>query len=280
MADPLKLLAVLAHPDDESMGVGGVIAKYAAAGVEVSLVVATPGQRGRFHGHPQGDSRHPGPEALARIREEELHAAAAVLGIRDVTLLDYEDQLLDQASPAEAIARIAHHIRRLRPQVVVTFGPDGTYGHPDHIAISQLTAGAVVEAATDEILDNGRAQGHEVSKLYYLVWPQDMLDAFDHAYRRLVSRVDGFDRRVVAWPEWQITTIVDTREEWQTVWRAVSCHQTQVNAYERLVNLPDEQHSALWGRQCFYRVFSRVNGGRARETDLFEGLRDRRESGR
>jgi LmbE family N-acetylglucosaminyl deacetylase len=278
VAEPLKLLAVLAHPDDESMGVGGVIAKYAAEGVEVSLVVATRGQRGRFHGHPQGDPRHPGPGALARLREQELEAAAGVLGIRDVTLLEYEDQLLDKADPSEAIARIAHHVRRLRPHVVVTFGPDGTYGHPDHIAISQLTAGALVAAAADAGHGDSPQARHEVSKFYYLVWPQDMLDAFDRAYRRLVSHVDGVDRRVVAWPEWQITTIVDTREQWPTVWRAVSCHQTQVNAYERLTNLPDEEHLALWGRQCFYRVFSRVNGGRAVEHDLFEGLRDRRES--
>jgi LmbE family N-acetylglucosaminyl deacetylase len=69
VAERLTLLAVLAHPDDESMGVGGVIAKYAAEGVEVSLVVATRGQRGRFHGHPQGDPRHPGADALARIDE-------------------------------------------------------------------------------------------------------------------------------------------------------------------------------------------------------------------
>jgi LmbE family N-acetylglucosaminyl deacetylase len=253
--------------------VGGVIAKYAAEGIEVSLVVATRGQRGRFHGHPRDDSRHPGPDALARIREQELDAAAAVLGIHEVTLLEYEDQLLDAASPADAIGHIAHHIRRLRPQVVVTFGPDGTYGHPDHIAISQLTAGAIVAAAAD-----GSEAGHQVSKFYYLVWPQDMLDAFDRAYRRLVSNVDSVERRVVAWPEWQITTIVDTRDQWPKVWRAVSCHKTQVNAYERLMNLPDEEHSALWGRQCFYRVFSRVNGGRMVEDDLFEGLRDRGES--
>jgi len=278
VAERLKLLAVLAHPDDESMGVGGVIAKYAAEGVEVSLVVATRGQRGRFHGHPQGDPRHPGADALARIREQELDAAAAVLGIHDVTLLEYEDQLLDKANPSDAIGRIAHHIRRLRPQVVVTFGPDGTYGHPDHIAISQLTAGAIVAAAADATSHDGHQAGHEVSKFYYIVWPQDMLDAFDRAYRRLVSQVDGVERRVVAWPEWQITTIVDTRDQWPTVWRAVSCHQTQVNAYERLMNLPDEEHSALWGRQCFYRVFSRVNGGRSIERDLFEGLRNQGES--
>jgi LmbE family N-acetylglucosaminyl deacetylase len=278
MAEALRLLAVLAHPDDEAMAVGGVIAKYAAEGIEVSLIVATRGQRGRFHGHPQGDPRHPGPEALAQIRQEELDAAATVLGIRDVTVLEYEDQLLDKVDPSDAIGQIAHHIRRLRPQVVVTFGPDGTYGHPDHIAISQLTAGAIVAAAAGATHDGPHRAAHEVSKFYYLVWSQEMLDAFDRAYHRLVSRVDDAERRVVAWPEWQITTVVDTREQWPIVWRAVSCHQTQVNAYERLMHLPDEEHSALWGRQCFYRVFSRVNGGRVREQDLFEGLRNRGES--
>jgi LmbE family N-acetylglucosaminyl deacetylase len=275
MTERRRLLAVLAHPDDESMGVGGVLAKYAAQGVEVFLIVATRGQRGRFHGKPQGDSGHPGPVELGRIRERELAAAAGVLGIRDVTLLDYEDQLLDRAEASGAIVSIARHIRRIRPQVVVTFGPDGTYGHPDHIAISQLTAAAIVSAAS---ADTAGEDGHIVSKFYFLVWPTDMLEAFDLAYRRLVSLVDGVERRVVAWPEWQITTVVDTREQWQTVWRAVSCHQSQVNAYQRLLELPDEQHRALRGRQCFYRVFSRVNGGRVREEDLFEGLANETES--
>jgi LmbE family N-acetylglucosaminyl deacetylase len=277
MNDRRRLLAVLAHPDDESMGVGGVLAKYAAQDVDVFLIVATRGQRGRFHGKSQGEEGHPGPLELGRIREGELTAAAGVLGIREVTLLDYEDQLLDRAEPLGVIASIARHMRRIRPHVVVTFGPDGTYGHPDHIAISQLTAAAIVSAASPDPARAGQT-GHVVSKFYFLVWPPDVLEAFDRAYRRLVSRVDGVERRVVAWPEWQITTVVDTREQWQTVWRAVSCHQTQVNAYQRLLELPDDQHRALWGRQCFYRVFSQVNGGRAREEDLFEGLPHETES--
>src|ERR1041385_740119 len=124
------------------MGVGGVLAKYAAEGVRPAVVVATRGQRGRFHGRRAGEG-HPGPIELGRIREKELRDAAAVLGVGDVTLLEYEDQQLDRADPIDAIDRIAREIRRVRPDVVVTFGPDGTYGHPDHIAISQIAAGAV-----------------------------------------------------------------------------------------------------------------------------------------
>jgi LmbE family N-acetylglucosaminyl deacetylase len=271
-----RLLAVLAHPDDESMGVGGVLAKYAAEGVRTAVVVATRGQRGRFHGRGPGDG-HPGPVELGRIREKELTDAAAVLGVSDVALLDYEDQQLDRAEPVEAIDRIASEIRRLRPDVVVTFSPDGTYGHPDHIAISQLAAGAIAAAGAMDPRA-GAHPPHLVSKFYYLVWSAPMLDAFDAAYHRLVSNVDGVERRVVPWPDWQITTVVDTSAHWQTVWKAVSCHRTQVTAYERLMHLPDESHATLWGRQSFYRVFSRVNGGRARESDLFEGIGNRRES--
>ena len=74
------------------------------------------------------------------------------------------------------------------------------------------------------------------------------------------------------WPDWAITTVIDTRRVWSTVWRAVSRHESQVAAYERLNGLPPEHHEALWGTQSFYRVFSTVNGGRTRELDLLQGI--------
>ena len=79
-------------------------------------------------------------------------------------------------------------------------------------------------------------------------------------------------RQATPWPDWAITTVMDTRDVWSTVWRAVSCHESQIAAYERLKELSPQHHEALWGRQSFYRVFSSVNGGRAREADLFEGI--------
>src|SRR6478752_7197491 len=97
-----RLMAVLAHPDDESLGVGGTLAKYASEGVDVFLLTATRGDGGQYRGHPQSDPQHPGPLALAAIRETELRAAAAALGVREVSLLDYHDQLLDRANPRHA----------------------------------------------------------------------------------------------------------------------------------------------------------------------------------
>jgi LmbE family N-acetylglucosaminyl deacetylase len=212
--------------------------------------------------------------ALANIREGELRAAASALGVREVSILDYTDQQLDRATAREAVATIASHIRRVQPGVVVTFGPDGAYGHPDHIAISQFTTAAIVAAADPAYPCSGieAVQSHMVSKLYYIAWPESTWRAYQSAFRRLVSRVDGVERQAVPWPDWAITTVIDTSSVWSTVWRAVCCHESQVTAYERLKDLSPEDHEALWGRQSFYRVFSTVNGGRVPETDLLEGI--------
>jgi len=270
-----RLMAVLAHPDDESLGVGGTLAKYASEGVDVFVLTATRGDGGRYRGHRSDDPEHPGPLALAKIREAELRAAASALGVREVSLLDYHDQHLDRASPQKAVAGIAEHLRRVRPDVVLTFGPDGAYGHPDHIAICQFTTAAVV-AAADPVFgcDGAEVSGppHSVSKLYYLAWPASTWAAYQAAVKKLISTVDGVERQATPWPDWAITTVIDTRSFWSTVWKAVSCHESQIAAYGRLKDLSPAHHEALWGWQSFYRAFSTVNGGRARETDLFEGI--------
>jgi LmbE family N-acetylglucosaminyl deacetylase len=270
-----KLMAVLAHPDDESLGLGGTLAKYASEGVDVFLLTATRGESGRYRGYRSDDHQHPGPAALADIREAELHAAASVLGVREVSFLDYRDLHLDRANPRDAFAAIARHIRRIRPDVIVTFGPEGAYGHPDHVAISQFTTAATVAAADPSFACDGIQvmQPHAVSKLYYIAWPESAWDGYQAAFRKLVSTVDGVERQVVPWPEWAITTVIDTRSFWPTAWRAISCHESQMAAYKGLEQLSPWDQEALMGRQSFYRAFSTVNGGRARETDLLEGIR-------
>jgi LmbE family N-acetylglucosaminyl deacetylase len=271
---PYRLMAVVAHPDDEALGLGGTLAKYASEGVETYVVTATRGENGRYRGH-RGDEYHPGPQRLAAIRESELRAAASVLGIREVTLLDYPDLGLDRANAREAIAQIAHHLRRTRPDVVLTFPPDGAYGHPDHIAICQYATAAVAAAASPSFPDGAQpnAAPHLVKKLYYLAWPQSTWNAYEEAFNSVVFTVDGVQRRAMAWPDWAVTTAIDTRDVWPTVWRAVSCHESQIDGYERLKDLQPQHHEALWGWQYFYRALSIVNGGRTRETDLFEGIR-------
>ena len=267
-------MAILAHPDDESLGLGGVLARYAAEGVKTTVLTATLGDAGRFHGEREGP-HHPGPVELARIREAELRAATQVLGAGEPILLRYRDSALSEVDPREAVARIASHLRSVRPDVVLTFAPDGAYGHPDHIAISQLASAAIVAAADPRAIVNGdpEEKPHAVAKLYYMAWSADTWDAYQSAFKKLVSVVDGVERQASPWPEWAITTEIDTRAHWETAWRAVSCHESQIAAYRGIAELSPEEHAALWAHQTFYRAFSTVNGGRARETDLFEGLR-------
>jgi LmbE family N-acetylglucosaminyl deacetylase len=267
MSSGLKLMGVFAHPDDESLGTGGVFAKYAAEGIETYVVTATRGQKGRF----LCDADRPDDEEVGRIRERELRSAAAELGIREVVVLDGVDGELDRADHMKVIARIAAEIRRVKPDVVVTFASDGAYGHPDHIAISQFTTAAVVVAASPDTAGGG--EPHAIAKLYWIAWPESKWRAYQAALKKLVSRVDGREREAVPWPDWAITTVVDTAGHWPTVWRAVQCHATQIGIYSTLADLPPAHHHGLWGTQEFYRVFSRVNGGRAREDDLFAGLR-------
>lgn len=269
MLHPLKLMCVLAHPDDETLGTGGILAKYAAESVETYLVTATRGERG-WTGHP---AENPGLRELGRIREDELRNAANELRLKNLAFLDYIDGDLDQADPAEVIARIVTHIRQVRPQVVVTFGPDGAYGHPDHIAISQMTTAAVVAAADARLNDLAGQPPHRVAKLYYMAISAELGAEYESVFGKLEMTIDGVTRGGVALPNWAITTRVDARKHWQQVLAAVGCHRSQIPAYGAIEKLPPEVHQRLWGDQQFYRAFSLVNGGRKPETDLFAGLR-------
>jgi LmbE family N-acetylglucosaminyl deacetylase len=265
-------MVIAAHPDDETMGFGGVLARYASEGVETSLIVATRGDRGKYRGHAVGSAEHPGRERLSQIREQELRAACAVLAIRDLTILDYDDQQLDAAEVRPAVAAIVHHIRRVQPHVVLTFAPDGGYGHPDHIAVSQWATGAIVAAADAQFAsaDTGvLGPAHTVSKLYFIAWDEETWAAYRAVFKRLVSMVDGVERQATAWPAWMLTTTIDTGAWASTVGRAVACHQSQLGPLQALE--PNELE-ALLSTQSFYRAFSLVNGGRHRESDLFEGI--------
>lgn len=266
-ADALRLMAVLAHPDDESLGVGGTLAAYAAQGVEVSLVTATRGERGRFY---TGENR-PSDLEVGKFREDELRRATRELGVRDVTILDYQDGSLDDADPQCVVHDIVAEIRRIRPHVVITFDPFGAYGHADHVAISQLTTTAVFAAAGVGSPD--RFPPFAVSKFYYFVNEVRRWEVYQRAFKRMTSRVDGAERGIVAWPSWAVSAEIDTRPFVSTAWRAVCQHESQLAVYAKLGELIADEHDVLWGWGTFYRVFSRVNGGRARERDLFAGLR-------
>jgi len=267
MNGTLKLLAVFPHPDDETLGFGSTFARYSAEGVETYLVCATRGERGWF----ESEGPDPGFEGVARIREAELRCAAEHLGLHEVCFIDYIDGDVDQADPKEIIARIAAQIRRIQPQVVVTFSPDGAYGHPDHIALSQFTNAALVCAADASFAS--AEPPHRVSKLYYMVDSFDVVEAANEAFGGISMDVDGVTRHQVGWQDWQITTWLDNQKHMDRVRAAIHCHRSQLPGYGPIGEWSVEELIKVFGVGHFYRAFSLVNGGRKVEIDLFEGLR-------
>ncbi len=269
MANPLKLLAVFPHPDDESLGLGGTLAKYSAEGVETYLVCATRGERG-WNGPEDQD---PGMDALGKIREGELKCAADHLGLKEVNFLDYIDGDVDQADPQKIIADIVAKIRRIQPHVIVTFSLDGSYGHPDHIALAQFTSAAIVCAASGSYQDLHNQSAHQVSKHYYMVDSNGVVEELKQAIGGISMEIDGVERSHFGWDDWAISARIDARDYFDTIWKAVLCHQSQLPGYGPLIHLPRETLINFIGEGNFLRAFSLVNGGRVVEHDLFEGLR-------
>jgi LmbE family N-acetylglucosaminyl deacetylase len=269
VADALRLLAVFPHPDDETLGLGSTLARYAAESVETYLVCATRGERGWF----DSEGPNPGLEGVARIRDAELRCAAEHLALREVNLLDYIDGDVDRADPGEIIGKIVTHIRRIKPQVVVTFPPDGAYGHPDHIALSQFTSGALVCAADRNFVDANVQSPHRVLKFYYMVDSLDVVRAANELFGGISMEVDGAKRHHVGWEDWQITTRLDNTEYLEPVHKAMHCHSSQLPGYGPMSELSIDELGPVFATGNFYRAFSLVSGGRAVETDLFDGLR-------
>ena len=217
----LKLLVIFAHPDDESMGMGGTLAKYAAEGVETHLVCASRGERGWFGPEEQ----NPGLERLGQLRAKELEACVKELGMTSLSFLNYIDGDVDQADHAEAIGKIVTHIREIQPQVVVTFPPDGNFGHPDHIAIGQFTSAAIVCAADSSYKDPENLPAHRVSKLYYMVDGESFVNLITPFMDDMTFPVDDQLRGEFPWKEWMITTRINMAAHCGTAWRAIQCHQ-------------------------------------------------------
>lgn len=269
MAVSLKLLAVFPHPDDETLGLGSTLSRYSAEGVETYLICATRGERGWF----DSEGPNPGLEGVAQIREAELRCAAETLGLREVSFLDYIDGDVDQADPEEIIGRIVTQLRRIKPHVVVTFSPDGAYGHPDHIALSQFTNGALVCAADRNFVDTNVQSPHRVLKFYYMVDSLEVVRAAIEAFGGINMDVDGITRQHVGWEDWQITTRLDNNNHLESVQKAIRCHKSQLPGYGQIAQWSLAELGPIFGTGNFYRAFSLVNAGRAVETDLFAGLR-------
>jgi LmbE family N-acetylglucosaminyl deacetylase len=189
---PMRILGVFAHPDDESFCAGGTFARYVASGAEVMVVSATRGEAGQIRSPGVATRR-----TLGQVREQELYLACQRLGVHHAVCLDYSDGMLQEIDQDVLIVEIVEIIRSFRPDVVITFGPDGGYGHPDHIAISAATTAASVRSGESHSFPEQLAAGlapHRPVQLFYSHFPQNrqlLLEQIAHWLVQTRTRFQG-----------------------------------------------------------------------------------------
>ncbi len=238
---PGSLLLVFAHPDDESSSVAGTTAKYTQRGVSVDLVCATRGEKGtRLDVPPDVDT--------ATAREAGLRIAARITGIRDIYLLGYMDGDLEKADTGEVANRVMKIMQKVQPEVVITFGPDGISGHPDHKAISRATT-----VAFEMLTESGSGP----RKLYYVTIPESALAEIGN------EDLDG----IITRPDEEVTTTINITGHLDTKIRALEAHSSQQDA-RWLAEMFRQAGEANWvGGEFLYLVIPRSP---RKETDIFE----------
>lgn len=268
----LTLMAVFAHPDDEAFGTGGTLSKYAAEECDVHLVTATRGEAGEIAEPDLATSAD-----LPFVREQELRCACEIYGIQPPRFLDYADGLLPLIHQGQAVGKVVRLIRELRPQVVLTFGPEGIYGHYDHIAVHRWTTIAVEMAADSGCFPHHvdqHCEPHQVSKLYFRVMPQEQLEARQEKGQPTAMMMDGVPFRFVGRSMEEITTIIDVREYVGQKLRGIQCHATQVGRQNPLDDAQEEvQNDPEFAYEHFLLARSTIGWPEDKETDLFAGLR-------
>src|SRR6266567_5145424 len=260
-----RLLGVFAHPDDEGT-MSAASLQYSTLGVETGLVCATRGEVGEI-----ADPALATPENLGEVREEEMRAAAGVLGVRNLWFLDYRDsgmagtpenedpRAFGHAGAAEVVGKLVAIIRQFSPQVMVTFDESGAYGHPDHIAIYRHTTSAF-HAAADAVQYPELGPAHAVSKLYYSAFPLSAVRAIGEWMRtqNYEGSFSGIDPEKLGVPDELISVRLNVEEWRERKDRSWSMHRTQLDPNQFMAKIPEEVQRKWRSHEYYQLAASRV----------------------
>lgn len=273
---PRRLLAVLAHPDDETFGIGGTLALYARRGVEISLICATRGEAGEV-----APEFMQGYQLVGELREAELRAAAAELGIHEIIFLNKRDsgmpgmqanqhpEALIRANLGQLGDEIAGHIRRIQPQVVITFDPYGGYGHPDHIHIQRAAHIAFNQVLAKDADNAPRKMFDYTINKAVMRWMVRLMPALGKDPRRFGQNGD-IDLRTISEQSFPIHAKIDYSSVREVRTAACACYASQGGAH-----LNRDAAGLLRGWMGNHEYFMRTYppaGPKVRETDLFDGV--------
>jgi N-acetylglucosamine malate deacetylase 2 len=221
------LLAIFAHPDDESFRCGGTLALLALNGWRVQIMTATTGQAGSC-----GDPPLCQQEELGAVRTGELRCACEALGLAPPQMLEYQDGTLSQVDEEIAVTQVVDAIQQYRPQVLLTWPPDGLSGHPDHMAVSRWAGLAFHRNCPDD-------QDAPIA-VYHLVVPQSVADA-----------MGSFRFQPV--PDEEVSVAVDVMLVWEQKLAAIHCHRTQLGS-SPILAAPLGRQQVFLGKEHFRRA--------------------------
>ncbi len=272
MAGPFTLMTVHAHPDDEALGTGGILARYAAEGVRTVLVTCTNGELGDAPGGAKPGEPGHDEGVVVPLRRRELEASCDVLGVSHLEVLGYHDSGMEgwpqndapgsfwRTPVPEAGHRLADLMRRYRPDVVVTYDENGFYGHPDHIQANRVTHAAIEECGIP-------------AKLYYTAVARSRLSGFRQTMAE--AGIEGA-QEIEDMPDFGtldelITTTVDCSDVARRKYASLAAHASQSDNIFFL-QMGEDLFASIMGTESFVRV-SDTTGAPVPEDDLFAGLR-------
>jgi N-acetyl-1-D-myo-inositol-2-amino-2-deoxy-alpha-D-glucopyranoside deacetylase len=281
-----RLLLVHAHPDDETVGTGSTMAHYAATGAHVTLVTCTLGEEGEIHVPELARLAAAEADQLGGYRVAELAAACAALGVTDHRFLGGAGRYRDsgmmglatnehprafwQADLDVAAGQLLEIIREVRPQVLITYDPNGFYGHPDHIQAHRVAMRAHELAA---------AEGIAPAKVYWTAMPRSVLEAgldqFTEASDNPFDGIDSVDDLPFGTPDPEIAARIDATERHAAKEAAMRAHATQIPATSWLYSIAGNFGAEFMGVEYFTLAVGQKGPGRGPygwEDDLFAGL--------
>ena len=279
------LLAFHAHPDDEVISTGGVLARYARLGEQVVVVTATDGAEGEIHNYDDPDSLKP---QLAEMRAQEVAAALAVLGVKHHEFLGYRDsgmmgteandhpKAFWRADFTEATKLLVGLIRKYQPEVMTVYDPFGGYGHPDHINVHRVGVAAFFGARDLGWFPLEEDQEYWApAKLYWTTWGRERTRKLMKYWAEEGEELEDDEfhwRSQRGFPDEEISATVDVSEFVALKTEALKAHRTQIPEDWLLFKVPEEERFEVYGTESFVRVFSSVESSLP-EDDLFTGLR-------
>ncbi len=272
MTEKKTLVAIFAHPDDEAFGTGGTLAKYVSEGAEVHLITATLGEAGQIF-NPAINWTQP----MHLLREKELRGACQIYGLAGLHLLGYVDGQTTIVPQNGAVHKIVQLLRQLKPQVVISFGPEGIYGHYDHLAIHRW-ATAAVEICADPDWWPEVGEPYQVAKFYHRAMPEEQIEFMKEVSGRSFVPMDGVPFSFLGYPMSKITTIIDVCEYTTAKLEAIRCHASQLDPDNPFLQEDFDPLANPWFCQETYILAKCAPGlsapqpGQDKETDLFAGV--------